>query len=61
MLFTLYLCILLYALLLIFVGLPAHQLDIQVGDMITEVDGTDVTRANGEMVASMIKYVFSCH
>lgn len=36
-------------------GLPAHQLEIKVGDMIVEVNGTDVTRANGRMVAEMIK------
>ncbi len=38
-----------------YIGLPAHQLDIHVGDMIIEVEGTDVIRANGELVANMIK------
>jgi hypothetical protein len=36
-------------------GMPAHQSDIQIGDLILEVEGTDVTRADGDMVANMIK------
>ena len=36
-------------------GQAAHQSDISVGDLILEVEGTDVTRANGELVANMIK------
>ncbi len=42
-------------------GLPAYQLDLKVGDMIIEVDGTDVKRANGEMVANMIKWVIDVY
>lgn len=37
------------------IGMPAHQSDLQVGDLIIEVDSTDVTKANGDMVANMIK------
>ena len=42
-------------------GLPAYQLDLKAGDMIIEVDGTDVKRANGEMVANMIKWVIDVY
>ncbi len=36
-------------------GLPAQQADIQVGDVIAEVEGTDVTRASGELIVSIVK------
>ena len=34
---------------------PAYESDIKVDDVIMEVEGTDVTRANGELVNSIIK------
>ena len=37
-------------------GLPAHQSDIKVGDIIMEVESTDVTRANGDLVVSIVRY-----
>ena len=36
-------------------GMPAHDSELLVGDLILEIDGTDVTKANGDMVANMIK------
>lgn len=39
------------------VGLPAYQADVRAGDMIVEIEGTDVTKANGDMIVSMIKWV----
>ncbi|XP_019857405.1 PREDICTED: uncharacterized protein LOC109585718 [Amphimedon queenslandica] len=36
-------------------GMPAHESELQVGDLIVEIDGTDVTKSNGDMVANMIK------
>ena len=36
-------------------GLPAQEADIQVGDAIIEVEGTDVTRASGELVINIIR------
>ena len=36
-------------------GLPAQQADIRVGDVIVEVEGTDVTRASGDLVVSIIQ------
>lgn len=35
--------------------MPAHESELQVGDLILEIDGTDVTKSNGDMVANMIK------
>lgn len=37
-------------------GLPAHESDIQVGDIIVEVESTDVTRANGDLVVSIVRF-----
>lgn len=42
--------------ILLHLGLPAHESDIQVGDLILEVEGTDVIHADGDMVANMIRY-----
>ena len=42
--------------ILLHLGLPAHESDIQMGDLILEVEGTDVIRADGDMVANMIRY-----
>ena len=36
-------------------GLPAHESDIKIGDIIVEVEGTDVTRANGDLVVSIVR------
>ncbi|KAL5483794.1 hypothetical protein EMCRGX_G020209 [Ephydatia muelleri] len=36
-------------------GLPASQADMQVGDLLVEVEGTDVTHASGEHIISIIK------
>lgn len=36
-------------------GLPAQQTDIRVGDTIVEVEGTDVTMADGHFVVSLIR------
>ena len=38
------------------IGLPAHESDIQVGDIIVEVESTDVTRANGDLVVSIVRF-----
>ena len=43
---------------LIHLGLPAHKSDIQVGDIIVEVESTDVTRANGDLVVSIVRLGF---
>ena len=43
-------------------GLPAAESDIRVGDIIMEVESTDVTRANGDLVVSIVKYlIFFSH
>ena len=36
-------------------GLPAQKADIRVGDTIVEVEGTDVTMADAEHVASIVR------
>ena len=36
-------------------GLPAQKTDIRVGDTIVEVEGTDVTMADAEHVASIVR------
>ena len=38
-------------------GLPACMSELRVGDMILEVEGIDVTRADGDFVVSLVKYV----
>ena len=38
-------------------GLPAAESDIRVGDIIMEVESTDVTRANGDLVVSIVRYL----
>lgn len=38
-------------------GLPAAESDIRVGDIIMEVESTDVTRANGDLVVSIVRYI----
>ena len=35
--------------------LPASQADILAGDVIVQVEGTDVTRADGKFVLDMIE------
>lgn len=40
-------------------GLPAAESDIRVGDIIVEVESTDVTRANGDLVVSIVRYLIS--
>ena len=43
-------------------GLPAAESDIRVGDIIMEVESTDVTRANGDLVVSIVRYlIFLSH
>ena len=42
----------------IHVGLPAAESDIRVGDIIMEVESTDVTRANGDLVVSIVRYMY---
>ena len=42
-------------------GLPAHASDIQVGDIIMEVESTDVTRANGDLVVSIVRYAHTAY
>ena len=37
------------------VGLPAAASDIRIGDIIVEVESTDVTRANGDLVVSIVR------
>ena len=36
-------------------GLPAHNAGIQAGDVLVEVEGTDVTHASGEQIINIIK------
>jgi membrane-associated protease RseP (regulator of RpoE activity) len=40
-------------------GLPAAESDIRFGDIIVEVESTDVTRANGDLVVSIVRYSFT--
>ena len=42
-------------------GLTAHQQDLRAGDLIIEVENTDVTRANSDMIVNMIKYASASH
>ena len=35
-------------------GLPAHQAEIMVGDVVVEVDRTDVMKADAELVQNLI-------
>lgn len=38
-------------------GMPAQLAELQVGDVIVEVENTDVTKASGDLVVSIIKSV----
>ena len=54
-LFILAVCLLQFMSCFYHAGLPAQKADIRVGDTIVEVEGTDVTMADAEHVASIVR------